>query len=84
MSESQFLLELRSSTFCLIPRGLTLWTVSADVFELYTSCGDFQYRLVQAILTNCIPVLVDDGSTVYPFESLIDYDLFSVKITPER
>jgi hypothetical protein len=68
VTEKVFLSEMAMSTFCLCPRSLTLWT----------------HRLVQSILSGCIPVLIDDGSAVYPFESTLDYRTFSVRASPER
>lgn len=68
VTEKQFINEMMISTFCLCPRSLTLWT----------------HRLVQSILAGCIPVLIDDGSAVYPFESMLDYRTFTVRVSPER
>lgn len=68
VSEKQFISEMNAATFCLCPRSLTLWT----------------HRLVQSILAGCIPVLIDDGSVVYPFESVLDYRTFTVRVSPER
>ncbi|XP_004345782.1 hypothetical protein CAOG_06192 [Capsaspora owczarzaki ATCC 30864] len=40
-------------------------------------------RVFEAILSGCIPVLISDDLAL-PFESLIDYDAFIVRIPPAR
>lgn len=57
--------ELRDSDFCICPLGYATWSP----------------RLVQAILTGCIPIIIADN-TDHPFESLIDYTKFAI-IIPE-
>jgi hypothetical protein len=63
-SAREYVREMRDSIFCLAPPGYALWT----------------YRFFEAISSGCIPVLFDERTQRLPFDDLIAYDSFVVRI----
>ena len=55
--------EMMSSEFCLVPRGDCL----------------FSYRLLEALASSCIPVVLSDGYVI-PFSEEVDWFEFSLVV----
>jgi hypothetical protein len=62
-SDGNYLSEMQRSLFCLCPRGFAAWS----------------RRLFDAIITNCIPVIIADDAD-QPFQQMLDYDAFSLRV----
>jgi len=62
VSQEQYINDMGTSEFCLVPGGHAPWT----------------YRLSEAILGGCIPVIPDNTHVVLPCAQMIDYSSFAI------
>lgn len=63
----QFASEMRSSKFCLSPPGFAPWS----------------FRLSEAVLAECIPVLPNSGAVKFPCASQVDYNSLAILINSD-